>query len=110
MGAIIVYQILFADVSDHLAEYATLKAMGHSNRYLSGVVIQQALILAVLGYIPGFAVCLWLYDAAAEATRLPVAMTLERALIVLGGTVAMCCLSGLSAMRVVRKANPAEIF
>ncbi|MEE9608836.1 MAG: ABC transporter permease DevC [Myxococcota bacterium] len=110
VGAIIVYQILFADVSDHLAEYATLKAMGHSNRYLSGVVIQQALILALLGYIPGFAVCLWLYETAAEATRLPIAMTPERALIVLGGTVVMCCLAGLSALRVVRKADPAEIF
>ena len=46
VGAIIVYQILFADVSDHLPEYATLKAMGYSNRFVSGVVIQQAVILA----------------------------------------------------------------
>ncbi len=110
VGAIIVYQILFADVSEHISEYATLKAMGYSNVYLSGVVIQQALILALLGYLPAFAVCLWLYDAAAEATRLPVYMTAARALGVLAATVAMCCLSGLSAMRVVWKADPAEIF
>jgi putative ABC transport system permease protein len=110
VGAIIVYQILFADVSEHLSEYATLKAMGYSNAYLSGVVIQQALILALLGYLPAFGVCIWLYGAAAEATRLPVYMTAARALGVLGATVAMCCLSGLSAMRVVWKADPAEIF
>jgi putative ABC transport system permease protein len=53
VGAIIVYQILFADVSDHLAEYATLKAMGYPNSYLFGVVFQEAVILAALGYIPG---------------------------------------------------------
>lgn len=110
VGAIIVYQILFADVSEHVSEYATLKAMGYSNAYLSGVVIQQALILALLGYLPAFVVCIWIYDAAAEATRLPVYMTAARALGVLGATVAMCCLSGLSAMRVVWRADPAEIF
>src|SRR5262249_47541112 len=52
VGAIIVYQILFADVSDHLPEYATLKAMGYSNRFLFGVVLQQAVILAALGFVP----------------------------------------------------------
>jgi DevC protein len=52
VGAIIVYQILFADVSDHLAEYATLKAMGYPNRYLFGVVFQEAVLLAVLRLRP----------------------------------------------------------
>src|SRR5262249_50760507 len=53
VGAIIVYQILFADVSDHLREYATLRAIGYPNRFIGGIVVQQAVILAVLGYIPG---------------------------------------------------------
>jgi putative ABC transport system permease protein len=30
VGIVIVYQILYTDVSDHLAEYATLKAMGYT--------------------------------------------------------------------------------
>ena len=55
VGGIIVYQILFADVNDHLPEYATLKAMGYSNGFLAGVVIQQAVILAALGFLPGVA-------------------------------------------------------
>jgi putative ABC transport system permease protein len=110
VGAIIVYQILFADVSDHLPEYATLKAMGYSNGALSAVVLQQALILAVLGYFPGFAICLWLYQTAAEATLLPIEMTLDRSLGVLVLTIAMCSLAGLVAMRKVRAADPAEIF
>lgn len=110
VGAIIVYQILFADVSQHLREYATLLAMGHSKTYLSSLVLQQALILAFIGFLPGFGVSLWLYDAASEATRLPIDMTAMRGFGVLGSTLAMCCLSGLSAMRIVWSADPAEVF
>jgi putative ABC transport system permease protein len=110
VGGIIVYQILFADVSDHLAEYATLKAMGYSNGFLSGVVLQQAVILAVLGYLPGFAIALYLYQTAGAATRLPLFMTLERALAVLALTIAMCSVSALIALRKVRAADPADVF
>ncbi len=110
VGGIIVYQILYADVSEHLPEYATLKAMGCSNTYLSTVVLQQALVLAVLGFLPGFGICLWLYDAASEATRLPVEMNSVRAFGTLGVTVLMCCLSALSAMRVIWRVDPAEVF
>jgi putative ABC transport system permease protein len=110
VGAIIVYQILFADVSDHLPEYATLKAMGYSNRYLSWVVIQQAVILACLGFVPGVAACLWLYGLVGEATRLPRALPWERGVAVLGLTVAMCSLSGVLALHKVRALDPAEVF
>ena len=110
VGAIIVYQILFADVSDHLAEYATLKAMGYSNRFVSGVVIQQAVILALLGYLPGLAISVWLYKNAAEATKLPIVMTPERGVTVLVLTIFMCTISGLIALRKVRSLDPAEVF
>jgi putative ABC transport system permease protein len=110
VGCIIVYQILFADVSDHLAEYATLKAMGYSNRWLAGVVLQQALILALLGYVPGVLVTLWLYRTAGAATRLPLELTLPRAVAVLALTAAMCAVSGFLALRKVRALDPAEIF
>jgi putative ABC transport system permease protein len=110
VGAIIVYQILFADVSDHLAEYATLKAIGYSNGYVSWVVVQQAVILAVLGYLPGLAVCIWLYRTAGAATRLPLDMTWDRGVSVLLLTIAMCAISGMVALRKVRSLDPAEIF
>ncbi len=110
VGGIIVYQILFADVSDHLAEYATLKAMGYSNGYLSGVVLQQAVILAVLGYLPGLAIAFFLYKTAGEATRLPLHMTLSRGVAVLALTIAMCSVSALIALRKVRSADPADVF
>ena len=110
VGAIIVYQILFADVSDHLAEYATLKAMGYSNGFLFSVVLQEAVILAVLGFIPGLAICAGLYRLTEDATRLPMNMTPELVLSVILMAIVMCGVSGLIAVRKVRSADPAEIF
>jgi putative ABC transport system permease protein len=110
VGIVIVYQILYTDVSDHLAEYATLKAMGYTDTYLLGVVLQEALLLAVLGYIPAFALAVLLYDLTANATLLPIAMTFSRAMLVLGLTVSMCFISGAIAVRRLRAADPADIF
>jgi putative ABC transport system permease protein len=110
VGGIIVYQILFADISDHLAEYATLKAMGYRNRYLIGVVLMEAVILAVIGYLPGVAICVWLYRLTESATQLPMQMWVSTSALVLVLTIAMCAVSGLIAVRKIRSADPAEIF
>jgi putative ABC transport system permease protein len=110
VGAIIVYQILFADVSEHLNEYATLRAIGYRNRFVSGIVLQQAAILAVLGYLPGLAIVWWLYGKAAAATNLPLYVTQERAMTVFLMTLAMCAISALLAVRKVRRLDPAEVF
>jgi len=110
VGGIIVYQILFADVSEHLREYATLKAIGYTDMYLFGVVIQQALLLALLGFGPGLAASALLYRAAGEATRLPLQMHPGLALGVFALTAAMCAVAGAIALRKVRQADPAEIF
>jgi putative ABC transport system permease protein len=110
VGTVIVYQILFSDVSDHLAEYATLRAIGYSNGYISGVVVQQALILALLGYGLGTLAALRLYGVARAATKLPMELTSERAAVVLLTTIAMCTFSGLLALRRVRNLDPAEVF
>ncbi len=110
VGAIIVYQILFADVSEHLNEYATLRAIGYRNRFVSGIVLQQAVILAVLGYLPGLAVVWWLYGKAAAATNLPLYITQERALTVFLMTLGMCAISAMMAVRKVRRLDPADVF
>jgi putative ABC transport system permease protein len=110
VGAIIVYQILFADVSEHLNEYATLRAIGYRNRFVTGIVLQQAVILAVLGYLPGLAIVYWLYGKAAAATNLPLYITQDRALTVFVMTLAMCAISAMMAVRKVRRLDPADVF
>ena len=110
VGLIIVYQILFADVQDHLKEYATLKAMGYTHGYLRGVVLQEAVILAVLGFLPGMGIAYLVFSRGADATRLPLEMSVESALSVFALTVAMCAGSGMMALRKLRAADPAEVF
>jgi putative ABC transport system permease protein len=110
VGTIIVYQILYTDITDHLPEYATLKAMGYRNLYLLSVVFQEAVILAVLGYIPGLLLSLGLYTLTRNATSLPIAMTVDRAIVVFVLAVVMCVISGAIAVRKVQDADPADIF
>jgi putative ABC transport system permease protein len=110
VGVVIVYQILSSDVADHIAEYATLKAMGYRNFYLLIVVFQEALILAVLGFIPGSAIALGLYTLTRSATNLPLFMTVSRAITVLILTMIMCTISGGIATNKLRSADPADIF
>ncbi len=110
VGIVIVYQILYTDVADHLPEYATLKAMGYRTRYLLIVVFQEALILSILGYLPGCILAIGLYNLTRGATQLPMVMTLARAVIVLILTIIMCSISGAIAIRKLQAADPADIF
>ena len=110
VGVVIVYQVLSTDVNAHLQEYATFKAMGFRQRYLLLVVVEQALILAALGFIPGALMPLWLYAVAAKATSLPIAMTAGRAATVFVLTLVMCLASGAIATRMLQAADPAELF
>ncbi|MEM9540983.1 MAG: ABC transporter permease DevC [Cyanobacteria bacterium P01_E01_bin.42] len=110
VGMVIVYQILYTDVSDHLPEYATLKAMGYTDFYLLKVVFQEAIILALVGYIPGFALSNLLYFLTANATALPVFMDVAKASTVLILTFVMCVGSGAIAVRKLSAADPADIF
>ncbi len=110
VGGVIVYQILFADISSHLSEYATLKAMGYTNTYLFKLVLQEALLIAMLGYGPGFAITVLLYGITADATHLPLVMDWWTALQVLALTILMCGTAGAISLGKLRAADPAEIF
>lgn len=110
VGIVIVYQILYTDVTDHLPEYATLKAMGYKDSYFLIVIFQEALILAALGYIPGFSTAIVLYGLTRSATSLPMAMSVAKGVTVLILTIVMCCVSGAIAVRKLQSADPADIF
>ncbi|WP_066427045.1 ABC transporter permease DevC [Anabaena sp. 4-3] len=110
VGIVIVYQILYSDVSDHLPEYATLKAMGYTDGYLLIALLQEALLLAFFGYLPAFILSFGLYQVTYAATMLPIAMKLDRAINVFILTIIMCSVSGAIAMRKLRSADPADVF
>jgi putative ABC transport system permease protein len=110
VGVIIVYQVLSADVNAHIKEYATFKAMGYRNLYLLGVVFEEAVILALLGFMPGLVVSFGLYYLTLNATNLPLYMTIFRALQVLILTILMCIISGAIATRKLRSTDPGDMF
>jgi putative ABC transport system permease protein len=109
-GVIIIYQVLSLEVTSRLAEFATLKAMGFSDAYLALVVLQQGVLMAVLSYIPGFVMALGIYALARGVTHLPVSMTEARAVNVFLATLLMCSFSGLMAIRILRRADPVDLF
>jgi putative ABC transport system permease protein len=110
VGCVIVYQILYSDVSDHLPEYATLMAMGYPLIRLLGVVAREGLLLSVLGYIPAWLAGQGLYALIRSGTKLPVAMELNRSVLVFVLILAMGLGSATLAMRKLADADPAEIF
>jgi putative ABC transport system permease protein len=110
VGCVIVYQILYSDVSDHLPEYATLMAMGYPLSTLLGVVAREGIILSALGYAPAWLAGQLLYAMVRSSTGLPVQMETFRSLVVLAMIFTMCMASALLAMRKLADADPAEIF
>jgi putative ABC transport system permease protein len=110
VGVIILYQVLYADINDHLSEYATLKAMGYSDKSLLMVVLQEAIILGLMGFIPGFISSIGIYQLLATLTRIPLIMKISVALQVFILTLVMCSISGAIATSKLRSADPADVF
>jgi putative ABC transport system permease protein len=110
VGLVIVYQVLYTDISDHLPKYATLKAMGYSDTSLLRVILQEALILAVLGFIPGYFASYGVYHLLTHITRVPLTMRTTVAVQVFILTLIMCGISGAIAMNKLRSADPADVF
>jgi putative ABC transport system permease protein len=110
VGLAICYQVLFADISERLAEFATLKAMGYSGRRLYAIIMAQSVYLALLGYTAGLGVSLLLFGVVNRATGLPMDLRLPEAAAILGLTVLMCVASGCLAARRLASADPAQLF
>ncbi len=110
VGTAIVYQVLSADVTSLMPEYATLKAMGYANSYLMKVILQQAVVLSLLGFLPGWGLAQVLYYVTSEGAGIPIQMTRQNLLLVLVLSVVMCVLSGFGAARKTLNADPAELF
>ncbi len=110
VGVIICYQILASDISDHMGEFATLKAMGYSNRYFFALVLRQAVYLAILGFLPGLFFSWLLFQFNSSWTGLLMHLTIFRVLTILLATVTMCAVSGMLALRKLLAADPASLF
>ncbi|CDN95469.1 MULTISPECIES: FtsX-like permease family protein [Agrobacterium] len=110
VGIVIVYQVLSTDVADHLREYATFKAMGYGPRFFLGIVFEEALVLGIMGFIPGLVVGTTILTLMGKITTLPLGMTPSMAMTVFLGTIVFSALSGAIATRRLDAADPADLF
>jgi putative ABC transport system permease protein len=109
VGTIIVAQTLYSSTKDHLNEFATLRAMGSSGRYIYKVIIWQALLSAAIGFCLAALVGLIIVDRTAESA-LPIVMTPGLTLGLFLLTVVMCVVSAIAAIVQVTRIDPAMVF
>jgi len=110
VGMLISYQITYTDVADQLPQYATLKAIGYRTGYLLRVVLEQAALNALAGWVPAVLVSILLYRVIGKVALLPLHMTAKIVFVSLGLTLGMCLISAAIAVRRVATADPAEVF
>jgi len=109
VGTVIVAQTLYSSTKDHLSEFATLRALGSSSGYIHKVILAQAGISAVVGYVLGISIALTIL-LFSRNTALPMVMTPGLAFWLFALTVGMCAISALSAIVKVTKIDPATVF
>lgn len=109
VGTVIVAQTLYSSTKDHLSEFATLRALGSSSGYIHKVILAQAGISAVVGYVLGISIALTVL-LFSKNTALPMVMTPGLAFWLFALTVGMCAISALSAIIKVTKIDPATVF
>ena len=110
VGGIVVYQILYSEVGEHISEYATMKAMGYDDRFVVAIIIQESVILASLAFLPSLIVSALLYRVLMQATGLLVVMSFSRAALVFTTTLLLCSGSGWLATAKLRRLDPADVF
>ncbi len=110
VGAVILYQVLSADIVNHIREYATLKAIGYKMSQVYAVILQQAILFTFFGFLPALIVATGLFQMLNIVTPLPMQMTPGIMLTVFALSATLCSLSGMLAVRKVKRANPADLF
>ena len=110
VGVVVLFQILSTDIRNHLPLYATLRAMGYSERKLTRYVLEQSWIYAILGFGPALVVSLMIFPAIQGATNLPIFITPTLVIGILALSVVMCSVSALISARRLGRADPAELF
>jgi putative ABC transport system permease protein len=110
VGVMIVYQIVSTQVGRQLPQFATLKAIGYRDRGLAATVSTMSLLIVIAGFIPAVAAALGLYSLIRQQTLLPVMMSDMRLLAVFAAALGMAVVSALLSVRVLRRADPADVF
>jgi putative ABC transport system permease protein len=110
VGIVVVYQTLATQISRHLPQFATLKAIGYGDRSLCATVAAMAATIMAIGFVPAFLAALWLYAVIRHVTMLPTAMTGMRVVEVIVAGFAIAMISATLSLIGLRRADPADVF
>jgi putative ABC transport system permease protein len=109
VGTVVVAQTLYSSTKEHLTEFATLRAIGSSKRYIYKVIVWQALLSAAMG----FSIAALIGNAIVRltaATALPIVITPALLVGLFLLTVVMCVGSSIAAIVQVTRIDPATVF
>jgi putative ABC transport system permease protein len=109
VGILIVGQTIYNSTMEHIKEFGTLKALGASNREIYGIIVAQALMTALLGYLLSLILTL---------VSVPMYNALGTVMVVNAGTnllvlvlaLIMCLSSVTLSMRRIKRIDPAILF
>lgn len=109
IGGAIVGQTVYAGTIEHLRDYGTLKAMGAQNEDINLVIMTQAAVSAVLGYLLGVAMT---FAARGGIESAGVNMELPPSLLMqaFGVIFATCLAAAYISVRKVKTLDPVMVF
>ena len=109
VGAVITSQTLIAAVNGSMREYATLNALGVGVGALRKVVLEQAFWVGALGLL-GAGLLGIVLMLLARSQDVPVVLNVPAALACIILVMGLAAVSGLAAMRSMRRADPATLL
>lgn len=109
VGCVIVSQTIYATTVSRLGEYGTLKAMGMENHQLAGIIVKQALLIGLGGYLLGEALS---FVLSRRLEELNLAVDLPPWLIgsMLFVTLITCTVASITSVAKVFRLPPATVF
>jgi putative ABC transport system permease protein len=110
IGMIVLYQVMSTDISNHLPEFATLRALGYRSRQLMFIVLEEVSAFAVAGFLAGWLLSIGLYRIVRAQTGVAMMMDAVTFVEVFLLTITMCWSAGWLAARKIRRADPAELW
>ncbi|ANV88725.1 hypothetical protein AWQ22_06825 [Picosynechococcus sp. PCC 7117] len=110
IGIFITYNIVSADIRKNMPQYATLKAIGHSQKFLLNVVLFQVILIAILGFIPGLCLSQMLCDFISQITGLLIPITYQSMRLIFFANISMCLTAGVFSAQKLNSIDPVDIY
>lgn len=110
VGIMVLYQTLATQITRQLPQFATLKAIGYSNRFLEAIVVIESFLVMAVAFVPALAAAFGIYAVVRAQTLLPLSLSGAELGAVFAITLAMAAASAFLSLGGLRRADPADVF